>query len=210
MNLQPAAYASPASKILPLIALAAILAGCGGGLLPGSGPVSPTGDTGSALGNLVRYGTTTLPPVLKEAEEEIDCPPVLISPGGAALRIGAGGSSEGVRSQITVTDVARECVRSGAVILVRVGAEGRVLVGPSGSAGPLGATLRIEVRRGDAVLASRSARVGASIPAGEAQAPWTHVEQGISVPVATLMAGGDTDIFVTLGGAPVQASRRRR
>ncbi len=210
MNQQAAVSVSPVLKVVPLMALAMLLAGCGGGLLPGSGATSPTGDTGSSLGNLVRYGTTTLPPVLQEPEEEIDCPAVQIAPGGAALRIGAGGSSEGVRSQITITDVARECVRNGAVMVVRVGAEGRVLVGPAGSAGSLGATLRIDVRRGDAVLSTRTARVGASIPSGESQAAWTHVEQGISIPIATLKAGGDTDIFVTLGGASAQPSRRRR
>ena len=210
MSVHAAVSASPVLKFIPVAALAVLLGGCGGGLLPGSGATSPTGDTGSSLGNLVRYGTTTLPPVLQEPEEEIDCPAVQISPGGAALRIGAGGSSEGVRSQITITDVARECVRNGGMLVLRVGAEGRVLVGPAGSAGSLGATLRIDVRRGDTVLSSRTARVGASIPSGESQAAWTHVEQGISIPVATLRAGGDTDVFVTLGGAASQPSRRRR
>ncbi len=198
---------------MPVLALGFVLGGCMSGLLPGStsepsAPSAPSG--GSALANLMRFGTTSPPPPMQPVEEEIECPSVVIVPGGAALRIG-GGDSESVRSQITLTDVARECAgTAGGPVTMRVGAEGRVLVGPAGSAGPMGATLRIEVRRADTVIASRNVRVGATIPAGEAQATWTHVESGIVVPAEAFKAGGDIDVFLTLnpGGATPRRARR--
>jgi hypothetical protein len=93
-------------------------------------------------------------------------------------------------------------------VLVKVGAEGRVLVGPAGSAGALGATMRIEVRSGDKTLSSRAVRVGATVPSGQAQASWAHVESGISVPASAFAGGGDTDVFVTLNPAAAQPRRR--
>jgi hypothetical protein len=198
------------SRAVALTGLGLLLAGCGGGLFGSESPAvtDPAGTSSSALGNLMRFGTTSPPPVLEIPEDEIACPPVLIAPGGAALRIG-GGASESVRSQITITDVARECARApGGGITMRVGAEGRVLVGPAGSSGALGATMRIDVRRGDTLLSSRNVRIGATVPSGEAQASWVHVEPGIAVPAAALAGTADVDVFVTLNpGAP---ARRRR
>jgi hypothetical protein len=188
---------------------AAMLAGCAGGpgavLVPGSGGGS---GGGSGLGNLLRFGSTELPPALEPVEDEVECPPVSILPGGAALRIG-GGESESVRSQVTITDVARECARGpGGSVIMKVGAEGRVLVGPAGGAGSLGAPMRIEVRRNDQVLSSRVVRVGATVPSGQGQAGWVHVEQGINVP-ASAFASGDVDVFLSLGGSAAPARRRR-
>ena len=199
-------------KLVSVAALGVLLAGCGGGLLPGGGleTANTAGSGGSALGNLMQFGTTSPPPAAVIAEEERECPPVSITAGGAALRLGAA-DSQSVRSQITVTDVARDCTNAaGGGVTVRVGAEGRVLVGPAGSAGPINATLRIEVKRGDQVIASRNARVGATVPAGQGQATWVHVEDGILVPGSVLASSGDIDVFVTLNPGATQTARRRR
>jgi hypothetical protein len=188
-----------------------MLAGCGGGSGSLIGlPVAGAGTGGSALGNLAQYGTTTPPPVLAVPDEEVVCPPVSIEAGGAAIRLQSGGSSEGVRSQVSITDVARECAAGpGGSVIVRVGAEGRSLIGPAGSPGAHFATMRITVRRGDAVVASRTARVGANVPAGQGQAPWVHVEQGISIPANVLASRGDVDIFVSLSPGGAEPRRRR-
>jgi hypothetical protein len=202
-----------AARILPVLAASLFLTGCAAGLsdiVSPAGPSSPEG--GSALANIMRFGTAAPPPVPAVVDEELECPPASIAPGGAALRIGAGAGSEGVRSQITIIDVVRECARaSDGGVIMKVGAEGRVLVGPSGSAGALGATLRIEVRKGDQILSSRNVRVGTTVPSGQAQASWVHVEQGIAVPGSAFRSRGDIDVFVTLNppGAGQTARRRR-
>jgi hypothetical protein len=199
---RPAMLAAALAFSLPL-------AGCGGGLFGGSDVAGPSGG-GSPLANLMQFGTAAPPPVQQAPPEEVECPPVSIAAGGAALRLQAGQNAESVRGQVTITDVARECQPgAGGGVVMRVGAEGRVLVGPSGSAGPQGATLRIELRKGDQVLASRNARIGAVIPAGQAQAGWTHVEQGIVVPASAFTTSGDIDVFVTLNPAAAQPRRRR-
>lgn len=197
--------AATAARLLALAALAPLLAACGGGMFDSS-----SSGSGGGLSGFMQTVTPASAPAAADDpdQQKLECPAVIIAPGGAALRIG-GGSSESVRSQITITDVARECTRGpGGSVLVKVGAEGRVLVGPAGSAGALGATMRIEVRSGDKTLSSRAVRVGATVPSGQAQGSWAHVESGILVPASAFAGGGDTDVFVTLNPAAAQPRRR--
>lgn len=202
-------------RLSAALVLALGLAGCSGGplggLIPGTTPEpqTPIGG-GSALQNLAQFGTTTLPPVPEaNLSDEVECPVASILPGGASLRIG-GQTSDSVRSQVSITDVARECLpAAGGGVAVRLGTSGRVLVGPAGSAGAHFASMRIEVRRGDTVLSTRSVRVGAQVPGGQAGADWTHIENGIVIPASAFASRADLDIFVMLGNAQAEPRRRR-
>lgn len=185
---------------LPLLCLG--LAGCGSGSSGGS----------TAL-NVLMFQSTTPPPAEQlPREDDVDatlvCPEVIISDGGAAIRAQSGQDSSGLRYQISITNVARECTATGnGTFRLKVGVEGRVLLGPAGSPGSYGATLTTTVMRGTSVLGKRSARVGASIPSGQGGADFTHVEEGIMVPAGK----GDVEIFVGLGGGgPATPARRRR
>lgn len=177
-----------------------------------AGPAAAQG-VGDALRNLMRYGSLTEPPAAPPtAVEMADCPRVDVVEGGAALQSFAGGrpSPDALRSQLTISNVARECIRQpdGSVV-VKVGVEGRALIGPAGSAGRFDAPLRIVVKRGDQVFANRLRRVPITVPQGEAHASFVTVEEGIVVPPGT----GDFDIEVGLGGAgekPAKAQRGRQ
>src|SRR4249919_586323 len=89
--------------------------------------------TGSTLSNLFFFNSTTPPPESKaaSAEDEIDCPRVEISEGGAALRaFGGSADPNSLRQQISISQVARECTATGGGSLtVKVGVEGRALIG---------------------------------------------------------------------------------
>ena len=180
--------------------------GTGGGLTGAAAPAS-----GGALGNLFQFGTTAPAPVAEIEEEPVPCPPVSIAPGGAALRLQSGQSNETVRAQVSIIDVARECTnRPDRGVSMRVGTEGRVLIGPAGGSATQSATLRIEVRKGEQLITSRSVRVGAAVPAGQAQASWVNVEQGIEVPGSAFAGGGDIDVFVTLNPSTTRNDRQQR
>jgi len=185
---------------LPLLYLG--LAGCGGSSSAGN----------SAL-NVLMFQSTTPPPADQlpkddDQNQPLVCPEVIISDGGAAIRAQAGQDSSGLRYQISITNVARECTQTGKdTFRLKVGVEGRVLLGMAGSPGNYGATLTTTVMRGTTVLAKRSSRVGATIPSGQGGADFTHVEEGIMVPAGQ----GDVDIFVSLGGGgPAAPARKRR
>jgi|tagenome__1003787_1003787.scaffolds.fasta_scaffold20940151_1 hypothetical protein len=167
------------------------------------------------LRNLLRYGSTTEPPAAPQAGIEVeDCPRVDVTEGGAALRTYAGGrtgSPEALRSQLTISNVARECIgRPDGSIVVKVGVEGRALIGPAGSPGRFDAPIRVVVKRGEQVFANRLRRIPVAVPPGEAHGTFVTVEEGIVIPPGT----GDFDIEVGLGGGagekPAKGQRGRQ
>jgi hypothetical protein len=177
------------------------LTACGGPRSEGAGQ--------SAI-NLVMFQSTRPPevtnPLPRDEPSDFECPSVAIRDGGAALRVG-GATADSLRSQISINNVARECILTGGNgFTLKVGVDGRVLAGPAGGSGGMQATLRTIVRRGTTVVAQRVSRVGASIPSGEGGANFTHVEDGIVVPAGS----GDVDIEIGLDGAGAASGARRR
>lgn len=186
---------------LPLLCLG--LAGCGGGVSSG----------GKTALNVIMFQSTTPPPADQlpkddDQDQQLFCPEVIVVDGAAAIRAQSGQDSSGLRYQISIANVARECTATGnGAFRLKVGVEGRVLLGPAGSPGSYGATLTTTVTRANNVIGKRSARVGATIPSGQGGADFTHVEDGIMVPAGK----GDVEIFVGLGGGgPAAPARRRR
>ena len=142
------------------------------------------------------FQSTTPPPADQLPKDDEDgtlvCPDVIIADGGAAIRAQAGQESSGLRYQISITNVARECAATGKGSLrLKVGVDGRVLLGLSASPVTYGATLTTTVMRGTTVLAKRSSRVGSTVASGQGGSDFTHIEEGIMVPAGQ----GDVDIL---------------
>jgi hypothetical protein len=152
------------------------LAGCGA---PGEG--------GSSLGNMLTFAGPTVPPPVRAQIEDVYCPAIEVAEGGAALRSYAGqvGDAGRLRSQIALGELARECVgQPDGSTVVKVGVEGRVLLGAGGGAGRYDVPVRIVVKNGSRVIANRVRRVAAAVPAGETQTTFAVIEEGIVVPAA--------------------------
>jgi hypothetical protein len=164
------------------------------------------GEGGSTLGNFLAYGAATPPPLARQGDVEAqDCPPVIVAEGRSAIR--GGGEGGAVRSQVSIANLARECIeRPDGSIVVKVGIEGRALLGPGGGAARFDVPVTIELKRGDRVLASRTRRTAVQIPAGQLQGSFVVVEGDLLVPPGT----GDFDIEVGLGGSAAPSGRTRR
>lgn len=187
--------ARPLSVALAVLA-ASLVAGC-------TSTGSESG--GNVFSNLIFYGGTTVPPVAADPIEEVDCPQVMIADGGAALRLG-GADAASVRHQVSIVNVARECSNPlpGGSYTLKVGIEGMALLGPAGAnARSMTAPIQIVVKDGDRIIAQRSRSVAVTIPQGQAQAPFTVIEEGIAVP-------GGTAPRVEVGlGSPQRGAPRR-
>jgi hypothetical protein len=181
------------------------------GLLSVAGCSGMPGEGGSTLGNMILFAGPTVPPPAAAPVGDIYCPAIGISEGGAALQAYSGGhvgDSAALRSQITLGRTARQCTShpDGSTV-VSVGVEGRALLGMGGSAGRFDVPVRIVVKRGSTVIASRLRRMAVMIPAGDTQGSFVAVEEGIVVPAADAQ---DFEIEVGLGGAGPETSGRRR
>ncbi len=111
------------------------------------------------------------------------CPRIEVRDGSAVWRQGGEGPTE-LRYQGTITDLARECRIDGQTMTIRVGIEGRVLVGPKGDAGSVTLPIRVAVTRGlSNPVWTRLYQVPIQIPAGAPSVAFTQVEDQVSFPL---------------------------
>jgi len=107
-----------------------------------------------------------------------DCPVIVAEDGAQMLRSPAGAD------QVSIKDIARECVVNGDQIVIRVGVEGDAMLGPAGAPGAFGGTIRVALRRtkDDSIVSTKNYRVNASIPAGGARADFRLLADPLAVP----------------------------
>jgi hypothetical protein len=122
------------------------------------------------------------------ASSEIDCPSVEYRL-GAATWASTGPSAESsalsLRYQGSFLQTARECIVAGNNLTIKVGVQGRIVVGPAGGPGTINVPLRYAlVREGlqPQTLWTRLFMVPVTIPPGEPHLIWQHVEEEMTVP----------------------------
>jgi len=119
---------------------------------------------------------------------EIDCPGVEIRQGASTFQqSGAdnGSAALSLRYQANFIRFARECaLRSGNVVM-KVGVEGRVILGPAGGPGPITLPVRLAVVKEGLepkVIWTKFYMVPVVVPPGQPNVLFTHVEEDMSFP----------------------------
>jgi hypothetical protein len=115
------------------------------------------------------------------------CPPVDVRAGASTLTVPPGSSDAfSLRYQGSIGEMARECNVSGGIMRMKIGIEGRVLVGPAGGAGQLEVPLRYAVvKEGPEpkTVISKFSKVAVTIPAGQPNVIFSHVDNDIAFPM---------------------------
>lgn len=180
-------------RIVVMMAAASALSACSS--MPGEE------GGGNPLVNIVRYGGTTVPPPMPEVLQDAPCPQVDVTTGGSAIRsyAGATGNNQALRSQISIANVARDCLMTAdGFYEIKVGVEVRALLGPRGTPGRYDAPLRIVLRNNTTTFDSRQVRVSATVAPGQTQGSAFIVEENLRVPATV---GRNYLIEVGLGQA---------
>ncbi|MFG1351701.1 hypothetical protein [Xanthobacter autotrophicus] len=171
---------------LPVLLVGA-LAGCAGGEgLDGAFGAQDTGvaRAGSTSAGVVNSATTGALVVGTGPDAQTyDCPPVTVRTGAGSWQVTAGG---GLRYQGTLGRLARECSISGGTMMVRVGIEGRVLMGEKGGPGQVKVPIRIAVvQEGPTpkTITTKFFNVAVDLPADPGHAAFTVVEEQIAFPL---------------------------
>ena len=125
------------------------------------------------------------PPGPAPSEAPSGCPTITLLPGTESQRVMAAGATgnQGLRYQYTLQTVGRECSISGDRVSIKVGADGRVLLGPAGAAGRFDVPIRVAVfseAQGKPVE-SKLFKMGVSVPAGQASVPFQFVSESVVV-----------------------------
>ncbi len=134
---------------------------------------------------------------------EVDCPGVAIREGASTLMVNPPNVDPtplNLRYQGTIVRTARECAVLGATITLRVGIQGRVILGPQGGPGQLEVPLRYAlVKEGPEpkTVWTKVHRVNVVIPPDRPNVSFSHVEEDMTVPMPP---GNEIDDYVVYVG----------
>lgn len=191
------------------------MSGMFGGGAESATPVEQQRGAGATLRNMLLYSGPTVPasqdPDFNKDQNEFGCPTLDILENRAGYRGGSPAQqASGVGFQASITNVARECAFQGSQVRLRVGVEGRVLLGQGGRPGSYSVPVRVVVKRRAEVVTQRFTRLNVTIPASDTQAGFVHVEENILLPITANDPGDEYDVFVGLDATSQQAARQVR
>jgi hypothetical protein len=200
-------------SIATLFALALFASGCSGGFGLGSlggtstasapAPASP----GSAppsdpsfkdkITSFFEGSSANSPQQVTGTQEIEDCPLISIRQGASTLTIGpSGNASSGestdngamaVKYQGTFVRAARECALVAGQLVMKIGVQGRIIIGPAGGPGQVDVPLRIavveETTKGTKPIVTKFIRIPVTVASATDNPTFTDVEEGVSFPM---------------------------
>jgi hypothetical protein len=213
-------------RIALVALLPTMLVACGGGSMFGSSSPSASTEPGVTTSSSGGRGFSDRisdfisgpkppPPATAPgaaAAEEIDCPPVNIRQGTSTLSVvdpKAESQAFGLRYQGTIVRTARECTVHDKMVTIRVGVQGRVIVGPAGGPGSITMPLRYAlVKEGiePKPIYTKLYTVPVTVEPGQSNALYSHVEESMTVPMPSLI---DFDSYVIYVGFDPQSAEKK-
>jgi len=214
------------ASIATLLSLALLASGCSGTNLLGTTPSAPAAGAPPAssspsftdkISGFFSRSTATSQQSVTGTTQEIDCPLINIRPGASTLTIGATSSSAGdanstnngamaVRYQGTFVRAARECALVGTNVVMKVGVEGRIIIGPAGGPGQVDVPLRIAVVEETAArtkaITTKLIRIPVTVASATENPTFTHIEEDLSFP----MPANLDNYVVYIGFDPIAAA----
>jgi hypothetical protein len=181
---------------------------------PGSGSSSSFGERFRSMfgGATEAPASATMTPS-PGASAEVDCPRVDIRQGASTLMSNASSADQSamtLRYQATFGRTARECMVQGATLSIKVGVQGRIILGPAGGPGDTTVPLRVAlVKEGiePKTVWSKLYTVPVSVGPGQLNVPFTHVVEDMAVPMPS---PSDLDHYIIYVGFDPQGAAQEK
>lgn len=147
------------------------------------------------------------------ASMDDDCPPVDVRTGASTLAIATkteGATANDLRYQLSFNQMARQCSLAAGTVHMRVGVQGRVVVGPAGAPAQAEVPLRYAVVREGVepkTIVTKFRRFPVPIPAGNTNVTFTDIEEDLSFPLPPLV---DLQAYVVYVGFDDVGDRTQR
>jgi len=210
----------PARQAITVILLVAALAGCSLSGIESAPAPSASGDSAfrTRMSNLF-FGSSAAyaqaPAAEPTADPNQDCPLADVRAGASTLQINAPGekSTSTVRYQATIARLARECAVRGPNMTVKVGVQGRVVVGPAGGAGQIEVPLRYAlIQEGPTpkTILTKLHRFPVTIEDGQGSVPFLHVEEDITFAIPKRAELDNYVVYVGFDPDPVKEAPAKK
>ena len=187
---KPIQTSGRAAPLGGVIVLAALLAGCSTDATTGS-----TGGSSRSLSEIfsskpVSYAQAGTPATAGATEfDPTDCPPVDIRQGASTFSVNTAAKNPAesvLRYQGSFAQTARSCSRSGTTMTIKLGVQGRIILGPGGGPGQVDVPVRfalVEEGVQPKTIWTKFYRVPVVIGEGQPSISFTHIEDDLTVPM---------------------------
>jgi len=173
-----------------LLAGGLLVAGCSSSQIDGADSPTFTSKISNLFSSAPKDGAVRTA-AGEPAEPDITCPGVDIRQGTSTLSIAATkgnapATAGDLRYQLSFSQFARECIVQPGTMTIKIGVQGRVIVGPAGGAGQVEIPLRYAVvREGPEpkTIATRFKKTQITVAQGDANLPFTDIDEGLSFPM---------------------------
>jgi hypothetical protein len=194
--------------VVALALLSPLLGACSSPSLPSMPSFSSMFGSGTPAGDANAAAPLALP-------SDFECPSVMVRSGAATLSSSVSSSDEtatGLRYQVGLGTTARECrMMAPGVVTVKVGIQGRAILGPQGTPGTIEVPIRFAVVY-DGVpprtITTKLERVQVNVSQDNNNVLFSHVADGIEFPMPKR---SEMDQYVVyIGFDPVGAQQNER
>jgi hypothetical protein len=207
------------SLLAASLLLALPAGGCSSGGFFGGPPAPDTSAPAAGVNPIVGFLTGSSakgPQTATGAQPDINCPPIDIRRGASTLTIGPTGDKTAMmlKYQGEFVREARECAVVGGNMVMKIGIEGRVVVGPAGGPGQVEVPVRMAVVRetpdgGTRPVQTKFFIIPVTIGPGQGGATFSHVEEQVAFPLPAPTSQLD-DYIVYIGFDPFTAEAQAK
>ncbi len=211
------------AELAALLSLALLATGCSmmgsstvapSAASPDSDPPSRTASLRAQFTNLFSGSSANAPQGATGGAANIDCPVIDIRQGASTLRIGPADDKNAamtLKYEGTFVRAARDCAVVAGQLVMNIGVQGRIILGPAGGPGQVDVPLRIAVvderPTGSKTITTKLIHIPVTVQSAEQNPDFTHIEHGLSFP---LPSAADLDHYIVyigfdaLAAAPAQ------
>ena len=216
------------AAIAASLALALLASGCGGGsnLFGGSSASAPTATVtpASSSGGLLPADITNFfsgssdkgQQAVAGATADAECPYIQIREGASTLTINGSGDNAAMslKYQGTFVRAARQCAVVAGQMVMKIGIQGRLVLGPQGGPGQVNVPLRIaivdEKPASSRTIVTKLIIIPVAVQSADDNPSFTHVEDNVTFPMPSSSELDNYVVYVGFDALAAQPQEKRK
>jgi hypothetical protein len=215
-------------EIAAVLAVALLASGCSGGgnlfggpsaSTPAAAPAAAPAPGSSGSGNFLRDDVASFfagssdksPQPVAGASPDVECPYIQIREGASTLNVSTGGDNAAMslKYQGTFVRAARQCAVVAGQMVIKIGVEGRIILGPQGGPGQVTVPLRIaivdETPSATKPILTKLILIPVAIRTPDDNPIFAHVEDNLAFPMPSSSALENYIIYIGFDPLAAQA-----
>lgn len=209
------------------LSLALLASGCGGNPFGGptaSTPAAAPTPVSDSSGGFLRDDIASFfsgssdkaPQAVAGATPDVDCPYIQIREGASTLTINGAGDNAAMslKYQGTFVRAARQCAVVAGQMVMKIGVQGRLVLGPQGGPGEVNVPLRIAVvdekPASAKTIVTKLIMIPVAVRSADDNPSFTHVEDNVTFPLPSSSELENYIVYIGFDPLAAQAHEKRR